>query len=395
MTTMLRSAHHIRAVAALLLGWPGVGTAQTRYYPPPGDGWARRSPAEVGLDSIKLAAAVAWAVARPSALVATQDVQEAIANQERGLARANEPDPRVIGPFKPTKGVNGLILRRGYIVAEWGDTREVDMTASLTKSIVSTVAGLAFDRGLLLDVHERVGVRVRDGGFDSPQNTPITWEHLLQQTSEWEGTLWGKPDLNDRRTRRNGEPLRSPGTFWDYNDVRVNRLALSLLMLFRRPLPEVLREHLIRPIGASDTWEWHGYHNSWIELDGRRVQSVSGGSHWGGGFWVSSRDLARLGLLYLRRGEWDGRRLLSERWIGLATTPAKLNGHYGYLWWLNADGFLSPNLSRKIFTMAGGGGFFCAVLPEEDLVVVVKALDGGLRQFAAFLEQVAGAVVTR
>ena len=74
--------------------------------------------------------------------------------------------------------------------------------------------------------------------------------------------------------------------------MRVNRLSLALMLAFGRPLPEVLKERIMDPIGASKTWEWHGYDNSWLDINGKRVQSVSGGAHWGGGLWISSLDHA-------------------------------------------------------------------------------------------------------
>ena len=64
--------------------------------------------------------------------------------------------------------------------------------------------------------------------------------------------------------------LQNPGTLREYNYVRVNRLALALLHVFRRPLSEILKERIMDPIGASDTWQWHGYENSWVEIDGRK-----------------------------------------------------------------------------------------------------------------------------
>ena len=96
---------------------------------------------------------------------------------------------------------------------------------------------------------------------------------------------------------------------------------LSLLRLLRRPLPEVLREGVMDPIGASDTWVWRGYRNSTVEIDGTRIESVSGGGHWGGGLFISSRDHARVGQLVLRRGSWNGRQLVSERWLRELTHP--------------------------------------------------------------------------
>ena len=84
------------------------------------------------------------------------------------------------------------------MVARWGDTRQVDFTFSVAKSYLSLLAGIAVADGLIADIDEPVGRTVDDGGFDGPHNGAITWRHLLQQTSEWEGTLFGKSDIIDR-----------------------------------------------------------------------------------------------------------------------------------------------------------------------------------------------------
>jgi CubicO group peptidase (beta-lactamase class C family) len=338
-------------------------SAQT-YFPPPGDAWESRPPAAVGADPALLDEAVAFA--RASEIGWLKDMRLQL---ERNTAQ--EPYPWIQGAFKNWDSTGGVILRHGYLVAEWGDTRRIDLTFSVAKSYLSTVAGLAFDRGLLPDVHQPVGMLVRDGGFDSPHNSRITWHMLLNQTSEWEGTLWGKPDVADRRRGRD-RTLHEPGTFWEYNDVRVNRLSLALLRLWGRPLPEVLKEHVMDPIGASGTWRWLGYYDSWVDVDGRHVESVSGGSHWGGGFWASTRDHARFGLLLLNRGRWNGRQLLSERWIELATTPTPLRPVYGYLWWLNTDRAQYPNATERAFFALGAGGNLIWIEPALDLVVVVR-----------------------
>jgi CubicO group peptidase (beta-lactamase class C family) len=353
------------------------------YFPPPGETWATRPPEEVGIDAAKLAAAVRFA--QENEVAWPRDVRAQIEQDT-----ANEPYPEVLGPVKPRGGQNGIVLRHGYIVAEWGETRRVDMSFSVAKSYLSTVAGLAVDRGLIRDVHEPVGALVRDGGFESAHNRPITWHMLLNQTSEWQGVLWDKPDMADRR-RGYFRTLEAPGTFWEYNDVRVNRLALALLRVWRRPLPEVLKEHLMDPIGASDTWVWHGYYNSYVDLDGARVQSVSGGSHWGGGFWASTRDHARFGYLLLRRGEWNGRRLLSDRWIELATTPTDIAPFYGYLWWLaSPTSPVFPRAPQGSFFALGSGGNMIWIDPVRDLVVVTRWLD--IPKLDEFVRKVVDAV---
>jgi CubicO group peptidase (beta-lactamase class C family) len=357
------------ACASLVLTAP-VATlrAQGRvYYPGPGDQWTRRDPPAVGMHDRGVAAAVAFAVAHETRYPRNLHIQLA----ERV---ASEPYPDTLGPIKDRGGPAGIITRHGYIVAEWGDVNRVDMTFSVSKSFLSAVAGLAFDSGLIADVGDSVRRYVHDGGFDSEHNAPITWRHLLTQTSEWEGTLWDKPDVADRRAGRDRQ-LQAPGTFWEYNDVRVNRIALALLRVWNRALPDVLRAKIMDPIGASPTWEWHGYRNSFVELDGKQVQSVSGGGHWGGGVWSNSRDLARFGLLFLRRGMWSGKRILSERWVELMTAPTDIKPTYGFLWWLNTEQKLFPSADAGSFFARGSGGNLIWVDPKLDVVVVVRWID--------------------
>lgn len=374
------------ATVVTALGWllcTGGALSADNYFPPPGDAWATRTPEASGIDPGKLAEAVAFA--RANEVNWPRDVRAQI---EKDTAK--EPYPEIVGLAKPRAAQNGVILHRGYIVAEWGDTRAVDMSFSVAKSYLSTVAGLAFDRGLIADVNAPVGALVRDGGYDLAHNAPITWRMHLTQTSEWEGTLWDKPDVADRR-RGYFRTLEQPGTFWEYNDVRVNRLALSLLRVWQRPLPDVLREYVMDPIGASGTWVWHGYLNSYVDLNGKRVQSVSGGSHWGGGFWASTRDHARFGYLLLRRGEWNGTRVLSERWIDMAMQPVAIAPFYGYLWW-RAD--TSSPVFRSAppgsFFALGSGGNMIYVDPARDLVAVTRWLD--IPKLDAFVGRLADAV---
>ncbi|HEX9704331.1 MAG TPA: serine hydrolase [Gemmatimonadales bacterium] len=342
-------------------------TPPAAYFPPPGDAWERRAPAALGLDSIALTHAVAFAVANENR--APRELDRMLAERFRG------PWDEIVGPVKPRGDPNGLVLKNGYIVAEWGDTRRVDMTFSVTKSFVATTAGLALDRGKITDFQRRAAELVMDGGFDSSHNAKITWHHLLQQTSEWEGRLFGKPDSADRR-RGVTRTLQAPGTFWEYNDVRVNRASLALLRVWREPLPLVLKREIMDPIGASDTWQWHGYRTSDVDVDGRTVTSVSGGGHWGGGMWISARDLARFGYLHLRRGRWADRQLLSERWLGLALTPCDQNPSYGYMWWLNTGRRQWPSAPEHSFAALGAGSNVVWVDPEHDLVVVLRWIEG-------------------
>jgi CubicO group peptidase (beta-lactamase class C family) len=276
-----------------------------------------------------------------------------------------------------------VIVRHGYLVAEWGEPQRVDMTFSVTKSFVSTVVGLAYDRGLIRDLDDKVKDYVPTEQFASAHNQKISWDNLLRQTSDWEGTLWGKPDWADRpdpkaRATWTTRPRNEPGSVYKYNDVRVNLLAFAALQVWRRPLPQLLRDNVMEPIGASNTWRWHGYDNSWVELDGQKIQSVSGGGHWGGGMWISARDQARFGLLTLRRGRWKDKQIVSEKWIRMATTPTPANTGYGFMnYFLNTDKKMLPSAPASVWQHVGAGPNLIYCDPENDLVIVTRWLEGG------------------
>lgn len=352
----------------------------TDFPPPEPADWPRLDPREAGLDPNAVAAAARHAAAHESKW--SRDLARMVATDFAEAPPWNE----TLGPVRPRGGPNGLILHRGRLVAEWGDTGQVDLTFSVAKSYLSILAALALDRGLIGGLDEPVGRTVDDGGFGPPHNDAITWRHLLQQTSEWEGTLWDKPDQIDRYRTVGGRPaegkkgdprpLRAPGEYWEYNDVRINRLSLALLRVWRRPLPEVFDELVMQPIGASRDWEWVGYRNSWVEIDGRRMQSVSGGSHWGGGVFIHARDQARVGLMIAQGGVWNGHRIVSEARVAEMRVPCPLYRNYGLLWWLNTDRGLYPNASAASFYARGAGGNITWIDPDNEIVAVMRWIDG-------------------
>lgn len=93
---------------------------------------------------------------------------------------------------------------------------------------------------MIKDETDPVAAYIRDGGYDSAHNRKFAWEHHVRQTSEWEGEMWGeKYDFVGREAFGRGErarwPLQEPGTHYEYNDVRINRFALSLLRLWENP----------------------------------------------------------------------------------------------------------------------------------------------------------------
>jgi len=355
--------------ALFFLVLPVLASAQP-YFPEP-HRWKEVEPADAGFNAGQLEAAIAFA--RQSAVTEPADLHQVITDS----FAPREPNFRILGPTKPREDDSGIILKNGRIVAEWGDVHRVDMTFSAVKSYLATVAGLALRDGLIDNIDERAARYVRDGKFASEHNAPITWRHLLNQTSDWSGTLW---DVHDWADRPEGDDpdkwpdreMHEPGTHFKYNDVRINLLAYGLMQVHREPLPVVLKREIMDPIGASTTWRWHGYENSWVVLDGRRMQSVSGGGHFGGGMFISARDHARFGLLMENRGVWDGQRLLPDAWFDMIREPTEARPDYGLLWWLNTDQEAIPAAPETAYWAAGFGGNYVYVDECNDLVVVLR-----------------------
>lgn len=352
------------------------------YFPSAHPTWETVMPEDVGLNAGRLADAITFAENNESQWPRDLDRTEFLPTLTQ-----HEPAPwnQILGPIAARGGPSGLFIRGGRIAAQWGEPDRADVTFSIAKSYLSILAGLAVAEGLITDVDDTVAGYVNDDLFSSAQNASITWRHLLTQTSEWQGTLFDKPDQvdhfrelgTDADHSRKGQKrqLLAPGTYWEYNDVRVNALSLALLHVFRRPLPEVLRDSIMAPIGASDTWAWHGYRNSGVEIDGTTMISVPGGTHWGGGMQINSFDHARFGLLIQQNGQWSGRQILPEDWIAQLRTPCPINPVYGYLWWLNTDGGQYPSAPETSFFAMGAGTSVIWIDQEQDILMVARWMD--------------------
>jgi CubicO group peptidase (beta-lactamase class C family) len=361
-----------------------ASNAQSSYFPD--SVWQTRTADEMKMNKMWLDSAVRFAMQNENA--SDRDMRVATLK-----AYGNEPDFKILGPTKERGGPAGLIIKNGYLVASWGDVNRVDMTNSVTKSFLSTTVGLAVDAGLIKNVSDKVIGYVWDRIYDGEHNSKITWDNLLTQSSDWSGTLFGLQDWADRPPKEGGiddwknRKLHEPGTFFKYNDVRVNLLAYSLLQVWRKPLPMILKEKIMDPIGASTTWRWFGYDNSFVNIDGVMMQSVSGGGHHGGGLFISASDQARFGLLFLRKGKWKTQQLISEKWVNTVHQPSAANKDYGYMWWMNTSKNWK-NVSADIYYAAGAGGNYIVVDNEHDLVIVVRWInDSKMGDFMDLVEE--------
>mgnify|MGYP003850277469 FL=1 len=371
-----------------------TATAQVKTYFPPENNWERKTPTSLNIDSSLMHQAIQYALTHetkfPKNLMLTQAMQF-----------GKEPFSDPIGPMADRGPSSGVIVYKGFIIAEWGNVNAVEMVHSVTKTFLSTVVGLAVEKGLIHSINDKVypylpPIELANTPitsdlnpitqtsfiypFDTEHNKKINWEHLLRQTSDWEGVLWGKPDWADRPSDKPEEWTTrkrfEPGTVYKYNDTRVNALALAATTVWRKPLPEVLREQVMQPIGASNTWAWTGYKNAWIILDGKMIQSVSGGGHFGGGLFINAYDMARFGLLTLRKGNWNGKQIITEDWINQSMTPTSVNTGYGFMnYFLNTDKKMYPSAPATAYAHIGNGTNAIYVDRENDIVAVIKWMD--------------------
>ena len=212
--------------------------ASTATYYPPAGSWAHKPASDLGMNQELLDAAVAFAQTRESKREMDFSDQERIFGSMLGSV----PDIRA--------RTNGIVIYKGYVVAEFGDTSWVDPTYSVAKSMMSTVAAIALRDGKIRSLEEPVGRTIKDGGYDSPHNALVTWKMHLQQESEWQGTMFGKKDdfigkeafgQGERQPRE----IKPPGTYYEYNDVRINRFGLSLLRAFGQSVPSVFRREVM------------------------------------------------------------------------------------------------------------------------------------------------------
>lgn len=300
----------------------------------------------------------------------------------------NDPAPwnQLLGPIHDRGPASGVVMHQGQQVLSWGEPTRSDLTFSIAKTYLALLAGIAHDDGLLPDVHAPISQRIQGFGFEGAHNRQVTWAQMLQQTSEWTGWCFGLPDQADHyrvvefAAKPEGEkgslrPLSAPGAYWEYNDVRINQLSLALLHLFGRPLPEVFEERIMQAVGAQHAWQWVGYDNAWTEVYGRRVPSVPGGTHWGGGVSIAAEDQAKIGMMMLNEGRYNKQQVVSASWLAQMRQPCDLAPYYGYLTWLNTNQQLFSSLPASSYCAIGAGGNFCLVVPEAELVIVARWVD--------------------
>jgi len=163
----------------LLLFFIPITISAQYYFPEQNEEWEHTDVSEIGWDQDILNGAVQYAL--DNEYSGSHDLRQAIL---KGFQY--EPFHKILGPTKERGGPAGMILHKGYMVTSWGDIDRVDMTFSVTKSYLSTLAGLAIQNNLIEGVNEKVGLKIwEDHFFNGEHNSKITWDHLLTQSSDW------------------------------------------------------------------------------------------------------------------------------------------------------------------------------------------------------------------
>ena len=256
-------------------------------------------------------------------------------------------------------GVSGCVVRFGVLVKEWGPrSARADIKSAAKGAIGATVLGLAVDDGLVaLDDPARKHLpELGDGtpGHSAEWLAEIKVRHLATMTAGFDD---GRPPKLAYR----------PGTAGIYSNDTANMLAELLTVRFGEDLATVLKRRVLDPIGvdpADYAWRENRY----------RPRTIHGlaSREFASGITINARALARIGYLYLREGNWNGRALLSPGFIRTATTPTDLPApypYYGFYWGSNARGVL-PDVPRDIYWALGLGDSLLVVCPTLDIVAV-------------------------
>ena len=283
-----------------------------------------------------------------------------------------------------------VIVRKGYLAAEWFGVPTMPATTfdvwSCTKSATGIAYGLMFDDSrnhklpgdVKIDLDSRAYDFIPEGRpLTDPRKEKILLKHLLSMTSGIPGESQGligvavAPGNGEFELALGRDPSRfgnsaatmmaEPGEIWDYSDAGFAHLSLIFAKVTGREIADYMQERVFRPIGVQNFgWDWQG-----------------GAGHIGphtnahSGLRLSARDFARIGYLMAHQGIWEGKQIVPQWWIELATKSSQeLNPSYGYAFWVNTKGTQWPHGPRDAFAFKGYASTRCYIVPSQDLVVV-------------------------
>jgi CubicO group peptidase (beta-lactamase class C family) len=256
-----------------------------------------------------------------------------------------------------------MIVDDGIVVDAWGDITQNYKCHSVRKSLLSALYGIYVADGRI-DISKTLGeLGIDDHTLLTEAEKQATVADLLKARSGVYIPAAGETaSMQEARPERGSHP---PGTYWYYNNWDFNALGT----IFHQETGEsniyqAFKTEIANPIGMQD-----------YVLENLRYDYEPYSQHPYYGFLMSARDLARFGLLFARNGRWGEEQIIPESWVQESTTPysdAGLNGGYGYMWWVAANGRHLPNVALPdgSFSASGYRGHFLLVLPKWDIVIV-------------------------
>ncbi|MCJ8148240.1 serine hydrolase domain-containing protein [Shinella sedimenti] len=251
-----------------------------------------------------------------------------------------------------------MIVQDGRVIARWGDTsRKVNM-ASVRKSLLSALYGIAVADGWidLSSTLAELGIDDTAPRLTQEEKTATVRDLLMSRSGIYHPAAHETADIKRKRPARGSHP---PGSFWFYNNWDFNTLGTIYRQQTGEDIFASFQNRIARPVGMED----------FSLRDGRyALEKVS--EHPAYPLQLSARDAARFGQLFLNAGKWGGRQIIPEAWVEESTTPysqaKRIRQGYGYMWWTLPEDPWGPHA----FYASGYGGQIIAVVPSKRLVVV-------------------------
>ena len=264
-----------------------------------------------------------------------------------------------------------LVIYKDQIIAEnyseGFDKSTPILGWSMTKSITSTMYGVLARKGQI-DIYAPADVLE----WQDDERRNITYNDLLHMNSglEWvedyntisdvTKMLFQKTDMGAMQASKN--LTGKTDSTWNYSSGTTNLLSGPLL----KKKFDTHQEYL--DFWYRELLDKIGMHSATIETD---LSGSYVGSSYG---WANTRDWAKFGLLYLKKGNWNGEQIIDSTWVDYVSTPTNTSdGRYGAQFWLNAGGHY-PDVPRDLFSANGYQGQYVFIIPSKDLVIVRMGL---------------------
>ena len=278
--------------------------------------------------------------------------------------------------------INGIVIvKKGFIAYEkyfnGYDQHDAHHVASVTKSIISALIGIAIDNGFIKNVDQKVldFFPEYDSGPSDTTKREITIRHLLTMTAPYSFDDWQEPldkmCMQPDWVKYTLDILGQKGRIgpFKYSTAGAHLLSAIITRSTGKNAREFANEHLFSPLGMKEIPDYEMQAFGFEDLFGKNVKGwvkdPTNNSTGGWGLTLNPRDMARVGYLYLSQGIWDNTQIISEKWIKESTA---MNPHkYGYLWWLHDEN------GMYAYAAQGDGGNIICCIPEKDLVIAIAS----------------------